>query len=233
MAAETKMVYPDIKVTLVHSREHLLSSEPLPKDFADETLRILRENDVEVVLGKRVLDIGSGDRKRLKLSDGSSIDASHVISAISRPLSTSRYLPAKALDEEKQVKVTPALQFDHTVANSAVHFAVGDIAAYPPNPTPVIKRCGGAMYHGITAAANVYQHMLHRLGVISKPVYQEIATYAPAIALALGTTAIGYSPQAGIDAGPAVRERMFGNDLGFTICWNYLGLGEHEMAAKA
>lgn len=220
------MIYPDTKVTLVHSRDHLLSSEPLPSDFAIETLRLLRENKVEVVLEKRVLNVVANEKKKeVKLSDGTTIFASHVISAISKPIPTARYLPREALDEQKQIRVKATLQFADAVPNSDSHAAVGDIAAWPPNPTPVIKRCGGAMHHGNVAASNLYQHMSHRLGYIQKPVYQEVAVHDPAIALALGNTAIGYSSQTGIASGPEVRERMFGDDLGLTICWRYLGLG--------
>lgn len=233
MAAETKMVYPGTKVTLIHSRDHLLSSEPLPIAFAEETLKLLRENNVVVVLGKRVIDVTSDEKKELKLSDGTSIFASHVISAISKPISTARYLPKEVLDEEKQVKVKSTLQFDPAVPNADSHIAVGDIAAWPPNPTPVIKRCGGAMYHGSIAAANIYQHMLHRMGFVESPVYQEVPIHDPAIALALGDTAIGYTSQTGIHSGSEVRERMFGDDLGLTICWRYLGLSEDPNTVNA
>ena len=51
MAAETKLVYPNTKVTLVHSREKLLSAEPLPDDFKDKTLALLRKGGVEAVMG--------------------------------------------------------------------------------------------------------------------------------------------------------------------------------------
>jgi len=33
IATELKVVMPDLKVTLVHSRNRLLSSEPLPDEF--------------------------------------------------------------------------------------------------------------------------------------------------------------------------------------------------------
>jgi hypothetical protein len=46
------------------------------------------------------------------------------------------------------------------------------------------------------------------------------------IGLALGNTAISYSPTEGIKWGKDVMQQMFGNDLGWSICWNYMRLGE-------
>lgn len=112
MATEIKMVSPDLEVTLIHSREKLLSAEPLPDEFKDKTLDLVRESGVKVILGHRVLDttkVTSGPGKftwKLKLSDGTSMTAGHVISAISRPIPTSSYLPSAALDNEGQVEIS-------------------------------------------------------------------------------------------------------------------------------
>lgn len=112
MATELKTVYPDLDVTLVHSRDKLLSAEPLPEEFKDKTLELVRESGVKVILGHRVLEIKKVEDRpgkplwKLKLSDGTSMHAGHVISAISRPVSTSSYLPSAAVDEEGQVLVS-------------------------------------------------------------------------------------------------------------------------------
>ena len=57
MAAELKVVEPSQKVTLIHLRDKLLSSEPLPDEFKDRTLSVLREAGVEVMLNDRVIEI--------------------------------------------------------------------------------------------------------------------------------------------------------------------------------
>lgn len=114
MAAELKLVYPTLKVTLVHSREKLLSSEPLPDDFKDRALAVLREAGVETVLGRRVLEttpVNAEDGTshfKLSLSDGSSMITGQVINAISKSVPTSSYLPKAVLDDEGYVKVQPS-----------------------------------------------------------------------------------------------------------------------------
>lgn len=111
MAAELKMLEPQQKVTLVHSRDRLLSSEPLPDDFAEQVYSILQEGGVEVILGQRVVETTAVDAEadqqlwRLTLGDGRQITTGHVLSAISRTIPTSTYLPQHLLDEAGYVKV--------------------------------------------------------------------------------------------------------------------------------
>jgi hypothetical protein len=79
---------------------------------------------------------------------------------------------------------------------------------------------------GNFAAYNIHQHMLHRLGLVKEVEYKEFPAFGPAIALALGETAIGYSDERGVVAGREVRETFFGEDLGLGVCWQHLGLGK-------
>jgi thioredoxin reductase len=111
MASEIKVVEPWQKVTLIHSRDKLLSAEPLPDDFKERSLEILKETGVEVVMGQRVTDTtavqtfdGSTSWK-LTLSSGQQMIAGHVITAISRSTPTSGYLPSAALDKDGFVKI--------------------------------------------------------------------------------------------------------------------------------
>lgn len=111
MAAEIKLVLPDQKVTLIHSRDKLCSSEPLPDEFKDRCLAVLQESGVETVMGERVLETETVNEDGtsvsiLKMSSGRTIRASEVIYAISRSAPTSQYLPAAALDDEGYVKIT-------------------------------------------------------------------------------------------------------------------------------
>jgi hypothetical protein len=111
MAAELKMVSPDLDVTLIHSRDKLLSAEPLPDDFKDKTLDLVRESGVKVILGHRVLDTTKVATEcgktawKLELSDGTSMMAGHVVSAISKSVPTSSYLPAAALNSDGYVRI--------------------------------------------------------------------------------------------------------------------------------
>ncbi len=110
MAAELKSVQPTKTVKLIHSRDKLLSSEPLPDDFKDKALLLLQEAGVEVVLERRVTEITPDPRAKhasstLTLSDGSQIKAGHVISAISHGVPSTSFLPSTALDPHKFVKI--------------------------------------------------------------------------------------------------------------------------------
>jgi thioredoxin reductase len=111
MASEIKVIEPWQKVTLVHSRDKLLSAEPLPDDFKERSLEILKETGVEVIMGQRVIDTtaeqsASGPTSwNLTLSSGPQIKAGHVITAISRVTPTSGFLPSVALDKGGYVKI--------------------------------------------------------------------------------------------------------------------------------
>lgn len=112
MAAELKVVQPSSKVTLIQSRDTLLSAEPLPDDFKQASLNALRESGVEVILGRgRVVerttttgDDGSSIQK-LTLKDGSHVLTNHVINAVSQQIPCTSYFPPSTLDEEGFVKI--------------------------------------------------------------------------------------------------------------------------------
>lgn len=113
MAAELKILNPSQKVTLIHSRNRLLSSEPLPDDFAERAHSILLDTGVEVVLGQRVIETTAVDEEnarvwKLTLSDGRKLTAGHVLNAISQSVPTSTYLSKEALNEEGYIKVHPS-----------------------------------------------------------------------------------------------------------------------------
>lgn len=113
MAAELKMVKPHLDVTLVHSRDKLLSSEGLPDETKDVALELLRESGVEVLMNHRLasknkVETADGSEKYdVKFTNGHKMAASVVIMAISRSVPTSTYLPTSALDEDGYVKIKP------------------------------------------------------------------------------------------------------------------------------
>lgn len=113
MAAELKMVKPHVKVTLVHSRDKLLSSEGLPDETKDRALELLLEAGVEVLMSHRLastnrVETTDGSSKHeIKFTNGDKIVASEVIMAISRSIPSTKYLPTSALDEEGYVKIKP------------------------------------------------------------------------------------------------------------------------------
>jgi NADH dehydrogenase FAD-containing subunit len=102
MAAEAKLCHPHTKVTLVHSRDKLLSSEPLPDETKDMALQALQDAGVEASIGP-----DGQAMQTLTLQDGKHLVASQVISAISRSVPNTSYLPKSALDSEGLVKIDP------------------------------------------------------------------------------------------------------------------------------
>ncbi|KAF2453694.1 hypothetical protein BDY21DRAFT_387870 [Lineolata rhizophorae] len=232
IAAELKLVLPDQKVTLIHSRDKLLSSEPLPDDFKDRTLELLCMEGVEIIMGKRVMEMTALDsdsnssgspRTKLKLSDGTELLVGHVINAVSQSVPSTAFLPAEVLDPNGYVQIGTDLSFLPSVPNASAHFAVGDATSWSG-----IKRCGAAMHMGHFAAANIYQRMREaRFGTPPSLMTFPIEV-PPMIGLAVGKNAIAYSPAEGMSDGKKVLEAFFGNDLGFQICWKYLQLGKES-----
>ncbi|KAF7125666.1 hypothetical protein CNMCM5793_001905 [Aspergillus hiratsukae] len=225
MATEIKMLYPQLQVTLIHSRERLLSAEPLPDDFKDRVAAVVRETGVELILGQRVVGTIAVEEKmgriwRLTLADGRVIKAGHVLSAVSRCSPTSSYLPPQALDDEGHVRIQPSLQFPSPIPNASHHFAIGDLAAWSG-----IKRCGAAMHMGHYAGYNIHQLMLAEC-VASKPAFQELQEIPPMIGLCLGRTAVSYHPVDGVKDGEDILASMFGDDMAYKVCWNYMRLSE-------
>lgn len=218
------MVQPDTRVILIHSRNQLLSSEPLPEDFKIQTLTLLQEAGVETVMGKRVqrtIQDKASRRQTLLLNDGSQLTVSEVMNAVSGPKPTTSYLPSVALNSNGEVNVKRNLAFAPGTTNAEWHFAIGDLI-----PQSGVKRCGGAMHHGQYAAHNIHQHILLSRGLIDEPKYQELMDYGVNIGLAVGKKAIGYSEQTGIMAGEDTLRYLFGDDLAFKYCWDYMRLGE-------
>ncbi|CEI62987.1 unnamed protein product [Fusarium venenatum] len=225
MAAELKMVKPHLNVTLAHSRDKLLSSEGLPDETKDVALELLREAGVEVLMNHRlasknkVSTTDGSEKHDIEFTNGHKMSASVVIMAISRSVPTTTYLPLSALDEDGLVKIKPNLQFEQGTPNAESHYAAGDITKWPG-----IKRCGGAMHQGHYVALNIHQNILsQRAGHV--PSYKEIAVYPPVIGLAVGKKAVAFSPDTGTTTGEDVLQSCFRDDLGWTICWNYMQLG--------
>lgn len=112
MAAELKLVQPGLKVTLIHSRDKLLSAEPLPEELKDVSLKTLKEHGVNVILGRGrvagqvpITNTEGRQVQMLTLEDGSHVIASHVINAISQSVPSTSYLPPSTLDARGLVKI--------------------------------------------------------------------------------------------------------------------------------
>ncbi|KAJ2898945.1 oxidoreductase OXR1 [Zalerion maritima] len=237
MAAELKMCMPSLPVTLVHSRDHLLSAEPLPDEFKEKTLELVKEVGVEVRLNSRLKSskpveveqagneiVPASAGVELEFEDGSTMKAGEVVVAISKAHPSTSYLPAACLDSEQYALVTPglSLQPETGVANVEDHFIAGDAARWTG-----IKRCGTAMYMGTFVANNIFRRIQRTMGKKEEDILKllELAEIPPMIGVAVGKKGVSYWPGQGTVAGEEVMEQMFRDDLGFTICWNHMMLG--------
>ncbi|KAG7284031.1 hypothetical protein NEMBOFW57_010389 [Staphylotrichum longicolle] len=217
MAAELKLVHPHLTVTLVHSRDKLLSSESLPDEVKDRSLDLLRDAGVDVLMSHRLertektTDDAGGTCLRVHFTNGHAMLADNVVMAVSRSVPSTTYLPHSALDEEGYVKIQANLTFPPTTPN-------------PPTTSPSAtssagraKRCGAAMHMGYFAAHNIHQHMQlqqqqQRLGKDDsppraqeqktetetepkRPQYLELKEIPPMIGLAVGKQAVLTGPR--------------------------------------
>ncbi|KAK2603695.1 hypothetical protein QQS21_004169 [Conoideocrella luteorostrata] len=112
IAAEIHHTYPDAQVTLIHSRDKLLSSEPLPDQFKNQVLATLQGTGVDVIMSTPVLDVytattNAEERQILKLSNSVQLEASYVIKATSKPVPSTSFLPREVLNDEGYVPVAP------------------------------------------------------------------------------------------------------------------------------
>lgn len=235
IASELKLLHPDVKVTLVHSRSRLLSAEPLPDKFAEKTLELLREQGVEVLLSHRVGAVelvwgvaGSpGEVYSVSIGSGETIRANVVITAISHQIPTGKeLLPEGCVDGEGWVRINPNLTIQGLEGER--HFCAGDTVKWSG-----IKRAGAAMWMGFLAGRNMHSRMMVERGLKKKGEGEDLRLEEiPAMmALAVGDSAVNY--RAGENGkegettwGKEVREMMFNDDLGWGICWNYMKLGE-------
>ncbi|KAI1075500.1 FAD/NAD(P)-binding domain-containing protein [Whalleya microplaca] len=224
MAAELKHVQPNVKVTLAHSRDKLMSAEPLPDIVKDCAYDLTVQGGVDVLLNHRltssnlVKNEDGTEVYEVEFSNGHKMVASQVIMAISRSVPSTSFLPKESITEDGYVKILPTLQFSSHVPHASSHFAVGDLIHWSG-----IKRCGAAMHEGKFAGLNIHQIMLQETQG-KEPTFNELSEIPPMIGLAVGKTALAYGTE-GMSHGPQVMKVFFEDDLGFRIVWDHLRLG--------
>ncbi|GAW19188.1 hypothetical protein ANO14919_086720 [Xylariales sp. No.14919] len=224
MATELKYVKPSVQVTLAHSRDKLLSAEPLPDMVKDCALELTEQSGVKVLLNHRlssstpIKDADGSVVYEVEFTNGHKMVVSEVITAISNSIPSSTYLPQQALDSDGYVNAQATMHFPVDVPNTESHFAAGDMIHWSG-----IKRCGGALYQGKIAAWNIHQTMLQQLQG-KEPDFLRLGEVPPMIGLAVGKNAISYGTE-GMNYGPQVMQLFFEEDLGFRIVWDHLQLG--------
>lgn len=221
-AAEIKTHYPQIAVTLVHSRSEVLSSEPLPSDVKERAKILLEEEGVTLRMGNRatITELPNG-QYTVTLANNETLTADFVIDSTQKGSPTTHVLPSACLNEDKEVMVHQSLMFKDTIANASSHFGVGDVIAWSG-----IKRAGSATVMGQAAAQNIYSAILNSELPPSSEQYttSELPAWDAVIGLAVGKQCLTYDPKNGIKYGVEVMKGYFGEDLGWAANLKYLGL---------
>jgi NADH dehydrogenase FAD-containing subunit len=221
-AAEIKSYYPQISVTLVHSRSEVLSSEPLPADVKDRAKLLLEEEGVDLVLGSRatITELPNG-QYTVALANNDTITADFVIDSTKKGTPTTDVLPTECLNEDKEIMVHQSLMFKDTIPNASSHFGIGDVIAWSG-----IKRAGSATVMGQAAAQNIYSAIINSELPASAEQYitSELPAWDAVIGLAVGKQCLTYDPKNGIKYGVEVMKGYFGEDLGWAANLKYLGL---------
>lgn len=129
------------------------------------------------------------------------------------------FLPVSALHGDSGlVRVSASLNFPQEVPNHAAHFAVGDVVHWSG-----VKRCGSALLMGCFAATNILMAMAAaEHDEEAKPV--QCPEVAPMLVLALGKKAVSYHLATGLSHGVEPLKQSFGDDLGLSICWDFLSI---------
>jgi apoptosis-inducing factor 2 len=222
--------HPSQRVTLIHSRNELLSNEPLPSDFKERALIILGEEGVDVTLNQRAIVETTENAEEtvstITLSNGEKITANHIIWATSKNVPNTNCIPQEILDDNGFVKVTQELHFEDGVANPTSHFAIGDVIHREGG----IRRAGGALFMGRIAAVNIYRDMLRADGVEDDTPADIFPHFGPVMGLAVGSQMVGYTGEMGIKWGREYMAENFGTDLGWKGTLRHLGLPEEDEA---
>ncbi|KAF1961882.1 FAD/NAD(P)-binding domain-containing protein [Byssothecium circinans] len=223
-ASEIKNYYPGIKVTLIHSRSQVLSSEPLPSEVKDQVGTLLKEEGVEVVLGNRasITELPTGEFD-VKLANGTTLTADFVIDSTKKGSPTTSNLPPECLNDDGEIVVNQDLTFKHGIPNRSSHFGVGDVIAWTG-----IKRAGSAMVMGQAAAQNIYVSILNAeaaaSGTSAPLPLTELPSWPAVIGIAVGKQCLTYDKGNGMKYGVEVMQGYFQDDLGWAGNLKYLQL---------
>ncbi|KAJ3540479.1 hypothetical protein NM208_g5045 [Fusarium decemcellulare] len=225
MAADLKQVYPEKKVTLVHSRDRLM---PLYHEDMDATIRArFEELGVELITGTRAVVPAEGfptDGRsfELELKDGRKVPADLVIPATGQ-IPNNQFLetlePSAGREIINQangfIKVLPTLQFEDP--NYSNLFACGDIAD---------SKAHKAARPGLAQAQVVAENIVAM--VQGKQPEKNITVTPPAIHLTLGLTRsiIFRNPDVknGVTEPTIITKEDGSEDMSITSVWERRGM---------
>jgi NADH dehydrogenase FAD-containing subunit len=253
-SGEIKNYYPGINVTLIHSRDQVLSSEPLPSSVKDQVGKMLVEEGVNVILGNRasITEQANGEFN-VELADGRVLTADFVIDSTRKGEPTTGTLPKECLNENGEIVVEQNLTFKNG-PNKERHFGVGDVIAWTG-----IKRAGSAMVMGQAAAWNIFASILNSETASNtssiatttpsspssnstspsssvssttsslpatedKIAMTELPSWPAVIGIAVGKQCLTYDESSGMKFGVEVMQGYFQDDLGWAANLRYCQL---------
>ncbi|KAJ5893858.1 hypothetical protein N7495_005549 [Penicillium taxi] len=223
-AGKIKSHYPNVKVILIHSRDQLLSNEPLPDEFKTRALELLQNEGVRVILGQRVTaDELPDGTSYIKFLEGNQIHAGLVLMAVSKVSPATSFVPSASLAKDKTILVDYRLRVMAGSSPSDTIFAAGDVVQWEG-----MKLGGSAMVMGNVAGANIYSSVLSREN-ICPPAMEECPVTQPKMALSIGDNAICFAGgDSEVQHGADIGEAYFGSDMGWQRVLVGLGLWKHK-----
>ncbi|OOF96832.1 hypothetical protein ASPCADRAFT_4875 [Aspergillus carbonarius ITEM 5010] len=209
MAGDVKGMYPGKNVTLVHSRERLLS-RGYGGVLAGRVLQELEALGVRVVLGQRVVDEGE-DGGSVRLKSGEVVPCDCLVKCVGqRPNSALvRSMSPLSVSETGHVRVRPTLQ----IADEAFDcmYAAGDLIE-----ADGIQNARAAFEQAQVVAANIIRSIKGKTQKEYRPPWWEAATKLT-VGLTKSVTYIG----------DGSAELVFGGtcaeDLDCAMVWRFLG----------
>ncbi|KAJ5713575.1 uncharacterized protein N7483_010756 [Penicillium malachiteum] len=154
-AGKIRTHYPGTAVTLVHSRDQLLSNEPLPIEFKTRTLKLLQEQGIKVLLNHRadVEELPDGT-SYVKLHDGNRLHTAMVIMATASSNPFSQFLPPSSIINGT-INIDAHLRISSKDGPIPRMFAAGDVVNLPG-----VKLRGTAVVMESVAAADIYSSLV-------------------------------------------------------------------------
>ncbi|KAI5480888.1 FAD-dependent pyridine nucleotide-disulfide oxidoreductase [Pseudohyphozyma bogoriensis] len=152
-SGEVSYLYPEKKVTLVHSRASFLDDDGFKKSLGESLLGQLQKMGVEVVFNAKLdtgeLGTGKIEEQEFDLGGGRKVQCDFLFKAYGNSPATSLLSPhPDLLNDAKRVRVRPSLQLD---SDDFSHiFAVGDITDIAES-----KQWAHAEKHGPVVASNI------------------------------------------------------------------------------
>ncbi|OQE01566.1 hypothetical protein PENSOL_c004G07504 [Penicillium solitum] len=226
-AGKIQTHYAGTPVTLIHSRDQLLSNEPLPEEFKLKALELLQQEGVKVILNQRVKveELPDGTHY-VRFNDGGRLHTAMVIMATASSTPASQFLPCSVLSNTGTVNVDSNLRVNAGQDIMARVFAAGDITSLPG-----IKLGGTAMVMGSVAGANAYASLIAEHNPSWPSAMEPYVQMKPRMALSVGNNAVCYSSSdEGVRFGDELVEPLFGSDLGWSKILTALGLKNYDSA---